>query len=285
MEPAAAYAFMGFRDRNVDAADAIARFKEMRSKPEYKEEPLKGQLTAAYCAIKRRANAVSNKSSQVLEQMMQTARLCENEKWLVKLVDGQGSEEAGYAVTGHAGVAPPSEILEGFLYLGGEAQAADAGTLQGLGITHILNMTDDLDDHSLALQVAWQEQDPGVECSYYNCPALDEKGYNISQHLDQAIEFIDRCGAAGGRVLVHCRQGVNRSGSVVIAYVMRHAGGSECCPGKLDFPGALRWVRQRRPMVLTNGSFAVQLIVHSGMELSEAAANILNEHFFNPFVS
>jgi len=284
MEPAAAYAFMGFEGNDIDAADAMARFKELRAHPDYKEDPKKSQLTAAYLAIKSRANAVSRKSSQVLEQMMHSAGLNEEERCLVKLVNGQVEEQLSGAVPCVQGVPPPSEILEGFLYLGGLAQAADVHTLRRLGVKHILNMTDDLDDYSGRLQAVWREQDPGEKCLYCNCPALDENGYDIYQHLDKAINFIDNCKATGAGVLVHCRQGVNRSGSATIAYVMHHSGVGPLCPEKLNFVGALRWVRQRRPMVLTNGSFAVQLIVRSGLELSEGANKILNGGWFNPFV-
>ena len=33
----------------------------------------------------------------------------------------------------------PSEIVQGFLYLGGERHASDLDSLRDLGITHILN--------------------------------------------------------------------------------------------------------------------------------------------------
>ena len=275
MDPAAAYAFMGFEDPSADAADAMKRYRELRKTPEYKENPeYKRQADAAYRAIKSKANAVSKRSSEVLEERMQAAGLSGDEQALAGLVNGHDEEHGSGALAAHPGVPPPSEIVEGFLFLGGEAQAKDAATLQRLGIRHILNMTDNLDDHTPALQAEW-----GAECSYCNCPAQDEKGYDIGQHLDRAVEFIDACRARGGGVLVHCRQGVNRSGSAVIAYVMHHEG--------MGFPSALRWVRERRPVVLTNGSFAVQLIVRSGTHghISEAAMALLNQNCFNPFVT
>ena len=262
---------MGFEDPSVvDAAEALGRFRELRG--EFREEPKRTQLLAAYHAIRPLANSVTKNSRQALEASMQTAGLGEDERLLLRLVDGQGADSPG-ALVAHAGVAPPSEILEGFLYLGGDEQARDTGTLHSLGIKHILNMTDDLDNHSRALQEEWNLHQPGTECSYCNCPALDVNGYDIDQHLDTAMEFIDGCRAAGGSVLVHCRMGVNRSGSAVIAYVMQHSG--------LDFSGALQRVRQRRPGVLTNGSFAVQLMARSGMELSAAAREILATNDFN----
>ncbi|KAK8101139.1 dual specificity phosphatase (phosphoserine/threonine and phosphotyrosine phosphatase) [Apiospora kogelbergensis] len=53
------------------------------------------------------------------------------------------------------------------------------------------------------------------------------------------------------RVLVHCLQGVSRSGAVVVAYTMRAAG--------LDYDAALGVVRKYRPAVSPNPGFADQL--------------------------
>ena len=53
------------------------------------------------------------------------------------------------------------------------------------------------------------------------------------------------------RVLVHCLQGVSRSGAVVVAYTMRALG--------LDYDAALGVVRQYRPAVSPNPGFADQL--------------------------
>lgn len=54
------------------------------------------------------------------------------------------------------------------------------------------------------------------------------------------------------RVLVHCAQGISRSGAVVTAYVMRALGG-------LDYEAALSRVRARRAVVAPNPGFADQL--------------------------
>ena len=53
------------------------------------------------------------------------------------------------------------------------------------------------------------------------------------------------------RVLVHCTQGISRSGAVVIAYVMRSLG--------LDYEAALSRVRARRAVVAPNPGFTDQL--------------------------
>ena len=51
-------------------------------------------------------------------------------------------------------------------------------------------------------------------------------------------EFIDRCLESGGKVLVHCNDGMSRAPSLVIAYLMETYG--------IDFKAALNHVQQRR---------------------------------------
>lgn len=93
----------------------------------------------------------------------------------------------------------------------------------------------------------------------------------LSAHLAQCIDFIDaarqRLGdqdpsdtsRSGARVLVHCAQGVSRSGAVVIAYIMKDRG--------VGFNEALAFVREARPMVSPNYGFVSQ-VMGFGRELA-----------------
>jgi dual specificity MAP kinase phosphatase len=64
----------------------------------------------------------------------------------------------------------------------------------------------------------------------------------LEPELAPACAWIDRARASGGTVLVHCRVGVSRSATVVIAYVMAHLG--------LSLVDAYLVVRSRRLSVL-----------------------------------
>ena len=69
--------------------------------------------------------------------------------------------------------------------------------------------------------------------------------------IQESKDFIDQCLAAGGKVLVHCNDGMSRSASLVIAYIMQTYG--------MDFKSALNYVQQRRFCVQPNDGFEQQL--------------------------
>ena len=80
---------------------------------------------------------------------------------------------------------------------------------------------------------------------------LDTDSYELKPHFAACFDVIDRTLAAGGRVLVHCQQGRSRSGSVVIAYVMRTQ--------RLAFEQAFEFVKARRSVCSPNPGFRLQL--------------------------
>jgi hypothetical protein len=65
--------------------------------------------------------------------------------------------------------------------------------------------------------------------------------------LQEQVEFIETEREAGRAVFVHCRNGVSRSGMVVVAYLMALHGWSR--------DETLTFVRSRRPMVRPNPAF------------------------------
>eukprot|EP00798_Chlamydomonas_sp_ICE-L_P017618 gene17618-23955_t len=106
-----------------------------------------------------------------------------------------------------------SKISEG-LYLSGDAVAKNWETLHDNRITHVVN----------CVGFICQEYflDKGVKYRTYflqDTPAED-----ILCVLYDAFEFIDSALGTGGRVLVHCSQGVSRSATIVIAYLMWRTG-------------------------------------------------------------
>jgi len=87
--------------------------------------------------------------------------------------------------------------------------------------------------------------------AYFNIRVKDKPDQDIGPFLDPAADFIEAALAAGGRVLVHCTQGVSRSGVVVLYYIMRSRG--------WGLRRAWTFVAARRSLMFPNATFMRQL--------------------------
>ena len=76
---------------------------------------------------------------------------------------------------------------------------------------------------------------------------------DIFPHLDAATEFIHESVEKKIPILVHCHAGISRSGSCVIAYMMKYGGIPE-------FFVALQFVKKQRSLVRPNATFGKALI-------------------------
>ena len=101
--------------------------------------------------------------------------------------------------------------LEHGMFLGMGAGAADSDLLSHLGITHILNVADD---------VPRSKASAGLE---YCCLSVGDFGADagISRVFDTALAFVRPAINSGGIVLVHCANGSNRSPTVAVALLMQ----------------------------------------------------------------
>ncbi|KAG1696558.1 hypothetical protein DVH05_018251 [Phytophthora capsici] len=105
----------------------------------------------------------------------------------------------------------PNEILEGFLFLGNMWHAQSKQVVSHLGITHVVNAS---------LDVGNTFENDGVK--YLNVTIKDRPEVDISPFFDSAYRFIESAKRTQhGRVLVHCTQGISRSATLVIMYLMR----------------------------------------------------------------
>ena len=80
----------------------------------------------------------------------------------------------------------------------------------------------------------------GHACRYRRLPILDNVGQSITSFLDGCVDFIKQ-GLCYGSVLVHCVQGVSRSASVILAFLMAEKG--------MSLTDALAHCRVVRPQV------------------------------------
>lgn len=85
----------------------------------------------------------------------------------------------------------------------------------------------------------------------------DDEKTDLLKHWDNTYKYITKARNDGSKVLVHCKMGVSRSASVVIAYAMKAYD--------WDFQKALRHVKEKRNCIKPNSSFISQLETYQGI--------------------
>jgi len=136
------------------------------------------------------------------------------------------------------------EIVDG-VWLGDAGDAMDMKTLTQKGINSIVNCAE---KHTLTCAeyypFGWRYL--GLECD-------DAANYDIiGEHLDEFTDFMDECVVNKRKVLVHCVAGINRSATLLIAYLVRRRG--------MCLIDAISLCFQKRPIILTNEAFVLSLI-------------------------
>ena len=129
------------------------------------------------------------------------------------------------------------------LYLGDAIAAEDVEGLKALGITHVLNAAHELECASQYAALGIKHHVLGGE---------DAREYDMAQHVPVARAFIEAARAEGGKVLVHCMAGVNRSGFLAAVELMLHE--------QLPVLHTLTRCFEARGLVLINRGFRLQLL-------------------------
>jgi hypothetical protein len=143
------------------------------------------------------------------------------------------------------------------------------------GITHVINCA--FDDDS---PVWWRE----LYIEKYKClRAMDGVQYNILDWyplFETTLHEFLRHGT--GVVYVHCQAGMNRSGSLALAYTCKNMN--------MDFDALVQSVRRQRPCILQNQVFMNQVkeFVNGRVQDSENKGNTIVQYndryarFFTP---
>lgn len=128
-------------------------------------------------------------------------------------------------------------ILPG-LYLTGIAGASELWKLKLLNIKAIVNCSDAANVFSERFE-------------YLRIRLRDVESAPLLAHLNSVLEFIHSNLSGGKHVLVHCTQGMSRSVSFVVAYLIKYHGRS--------FAEALAHVQRARSCAMPNDGFQRQL--------------------------
>ncbi|GAA6007718.1 hypothetical protein JCM11491_003939 [Sporobolomyces phaffii] len=164
----------------------------------------------------------------------------------------------------------PSRILP-YLYLGNLNHASNALMLKEIGITHVVSLGESAlnppsppsfsfsktlnNESNVPQNSLWLEERLG------NISVLDLKNFaddgidSIQPHFDEAIAFIADAHRRGGKILVHCKVGVSRSASIVIAYLMQQLG--------LDLASSYLLTRSRRLNILIQPNLPFMAALHA----------------------
>ena len=133
----------------------------------------------------------------------------------------------------------PSKIFN-WLYLGSFSNACDVNELKFNGISNILNCA--IECHNTKLPDNIKEMHLKIK---------DNEKFSIIGFLEQGTEYINKCKLGGCKLLVHCKFGISRSASFIIAYMIKY--------NNFTVDDALTFVKQKRNQVKPNKGFMNQL--------------------------
>lgn len=141
-----------------------------------------------------------------------------------------------------------NEVYPGIL-LGNGPTAMDIYKLKQLGVSHVLNTAcGKTPEYGMINTSQKYYANSGIR--FMGILAYDMSSFNLAPYFNDAADFIDSGLRSGGRVYVHCKMGISRSATCVLAYLMIKKG--------MTAQEAMRIVRSRRE-IIPNDGFLKQL--------------------------
>lgn len=122
---------------------------------------------------------------------------------VLSAVDRVGRKLTGHPVWRFGGITP--QVL-----LGGQPVRQLAKHLASMGVTGVVNMRHEYD---------YKDQFADAPLHYLHLPTIDNTAPTL-EHLASGVEFIQRELAKGGKVYIHCQEGLGRGPTMAAAYLV-----------------------------------------------------------------
>ena len=135
------------------------------------------------------------------------------------------------------------------LYLGSHLDAQNLALLKKIKITHILTV-------AAELKPMFPES-----FTYLYIQANDHKLFQLIKYFDSIAEFIDNAIKNKGIVFVHCKWGISRSPTSIIAYLIKYH--------KMNPFEARNLIKSRREFICPNPGFMEQLARYARLNGAE----------------
>eukprot|EP00930_Biecheleria_cincta_P069110 TRINITY_DN56892_c0_g1_i1.p1 TRINITY_DN56892_c0_g1~~TRINITY_DN56892_c0_g1_i1.p1 ORF type:complete len:693 (-),score=150.86 TRINITY_DN56892_c0_g1_i1:130-2157(-) len=157
----------------------------------------------------------------------------------------------------HAGsVHRPADLAPNAPLLVGGATSLCMHLLRKLGVTDVMNCTQDLPEPSV-------EELGNIR--WHRLALADVESQDLNAAFQKALEILRKVKSEGGKTLIHCHEGKSRSVSVCVAYLM--------CENQMTLAESLAFVKSKRPVSKPNAGFLRQLLE---LELATLGSNSLS---------
>ena len=127
------------------------------------------------------------------------------------------------------------------MFLGTFSNACDIPELRRNSIKYILNCASEC--HNTSLPDDIQELHLNIR---------DEKGFDLIKYFEEANVFMNKVRMSGGVILVHCKYGISRSVTFIIAYLIKYFG--------FTVDSAMKYIKNIRNQIHPNEGFLNQLL-------------------------
>ena len=143
------------------------------------------------------------------------------------------------------------------IYLGNIAGAQNKHFLDNNNIGYVINLAN-------------QSYDKDPKISYLNININDTPDTNIKQHFKTIIDFFNKGIISDKNIYIHCKAGISRSSSALIAYLMSKG---------LDMKTSVNYVISRRKIIEPNDGFWQQLMEFEKELYGKNSVNNKNNYY------